>query len=591
MRKLRVDRRVAVGLVICAVAAIASLWLKAQLPMITMYNAGHDDALQVQLASSMLNGDWLGQWTSLTLAKGIGYPLFLVAVKPLGLTPVVASQLVYLCGSALVALGLTLWTRRIALGTIAFVVLALSPSLFGTVASRIYRESLTPALAITILGLTLLATYVVARRSPTKRWAAVLVLNVVCLAVAIAWLSLTRADSIWAFGACALIAIFSPFFESAVRRERAIRLGILGGCGVVAMGAVWMSAHVVANVNDRHYGAAVLDDFSGGEFARTYKAWQAVEAGDPKEYVTITKAQRDAVYSVSPTARKLRPYLEVPPDTGWLQISCDVVGVCDEAGVWLPWMMRDAATSAFPISNEAQFQDVFKRIATEIEQGCSNGKLQCGRPAPAVAFPRLNQIDPRTLLDYVLSDVGSVLNNSEGVDPFGNPPPQSEPVSGETAQAWKRAVNGVPDRPMTNSWLSVTTVATPIVNVLGSVYRVLGWLLLIPALAGIVFGLFKAGRYRASALIAVAALAGFFVHATLIAAFGIASGPPAIDVIYLRESQPYLLLGLAIGSWLFATQLMDLIQRRKSSDEAAARTVGDADEPDAEHQQTLALER
>ena len=118
-----------------------------------------------------------------------------------------------------------------------------------------------------------------------------------------------------------------------------------------------------------------------------------------------------------------------------------------------------------------------------------------------------------------------------------------------------------------------------------------GWLLLIPALAGIVFGLFKAGRYRASALIAVAALAGFFVHATLIAAFGIASGPPAIDVIYLRESQPYLLLGLAIGSWLFATQLMDLIQRRKSSDEAAARTVGDADEPDAEHQQTLALER
>ena len=518
--QLRVDRRVAVGLVICAVAAIA-VFVEGTAPvscttLATMTRSGSACWLDAQrrLARSMDISD---------AREGDRYPLFLVAVKPLGLTPVVASQLVYLCGSALVALGLTLWTRRIALGTIAFVVLALSPSLFGTVASRIYRESLTPALAITILGLTLLATYVVARRSPTKRWAAVLVLNVVCLAVAIAWLSLTRADSIWAFGACALIAIFSPFFESAVRRERAIRLGILGGCGVVAMGAVWMSAHVVANVNDRHYGAAVLDDFSGGEFARTYKAWQAVEAGDPKEYVTITKAQRDAVYSVSPTARKLRPYLEVPPDTGWLQISCDVVGVCDEAGVWLPWMMRDAATSAFPISNEAQFQDVFKRIATEIEQGCSNGKLQCGRPAPAVAFPRLNQIDPRTLLDYVLSDVGSVLNNSEGVDPFGNPPPQSEPVSGETAQAWKRAVNGVPDRPMTNSWLSVTTVATPIVNVLGSVYRVLGWLLLIPALAGIVFGLFKAGRYRASALIAVAALAGFFVHATLIAAFGIAS--------------------------------------------------------------------
>ena len=65
-----------------------------------------------------------------------------------------ASQLVYLCGSAWWRFGLTLWTRRIALGTIAFVVLALSPSLFGTVASRIYRESLTPALAITILGLT-----------------------------------------------------------------------------------------------------------------------------------------------------------------------------------------------------------------------------------------------------------------------------------------------------------------------------------------------------------------------------------------------------------------------------------------------------
>ena len=49
--------------------------------MITMYNAGHDDALQVQLASSMFQRRLARSMDISTLAKGIGYPLFLVAVN------------------------------------------------------------------------------------------------------------------------------------------------------------------------------------------------------------------------------------------------------------------------------------------------------------------------------------------------------------------------------------------------------------------------------------------------------------------------------------------------------------------------------
>lgn len=55
------------------------------LPVSIYTNAGHDDALFISHAYSILKGEWLGTYSQMTLAKGVGFSLFLAVNAVLGI--------------------------------------------------------------------------------------------------------------------------------------------------------------------------------------------------------------------------------------------------------------------------------------------------------------------------------------------------------------------------------------------------------------------------------------------------------------------------------------------------------------------------
>jgi hypothetical protein len=57
----------------------AKLWVSRGQGVYALGSAGHDDHLFIQLAEYLVNGDWLGPYNQLTLAKGAAYPLFIAA--------------------------------------------------------------------------------------------------------------------------------------------------------------------------------------------------------------------------------------------------------------------------------------------------------------------------------------------------------------------------------------------------------------------------------------------------------------------------------------------------------------------------------
>lgn len=52
-----------------------------RIPYMILANQRYDDRLLFENAYDLLSGVWLGSYDSYTLAKGIGYPLFLVLAK------------------------------------------------------------------------------------------------------------------------------------------------------------------------------------------------------------------------------------------------------------------------------------------------------------------------------------------------------------------------------------------------------------------------------------------------------------------------------------------------------------------------------
>lgn len=72
--------------------------LSMSLPIYALSTAGFDDRLMVNLAYSIMNGEWLGAYNSNTFVKGVGFPLFLVFSRVLGFSYLSSVSMFYISG-------------------------------------------------------------------------------------------------------------------------------------------------------------------------------------------------------------------------------------------------------------------------------------------------------------------------------------------------------------------------------------------------------------------------------------------------------------------------------------------------------------
>src|SRR5690606_11921369 len=136
-----------------AALAAASLWLRMGFPAQAVAHAGFDDALFVRLAYALGSGEWLGAFDRLTLAKGMGYPLFIALSAALAIPLKLAEHLLYLGVSAALAAALARRLHRPGAGLLLFAALAFNPVLWHPELARIIREGLYLSESLALLGL------------------------------------------------------------------------------------------------------------------------------------------------------------------------------------------------------------------------------------------------------------------------------------------------------------------------------------------------------------------------------------------------------------------------------------------------------
>jgi hypothetical protein len=133
-----------------------ALALRWAVPLnIVSVGGAFDDELMVRGAHSIMAGDWLGRWDTLTLAKPAGYPLFLIAAWLGHLSPTIMVSLVLVLGAWLVFTALRRLRFSYGLALFVYGALLLNPALLSEQASRIYRDGFMAALVIVVVGAAL----------------------------------------------------------------------------------------------------------------------------------------------------------------------------------------------------------------------------------------------------------------------------------------------------------------------------------------------------------------------------------------------------------------------------------------------------
>jgi len=243
--------------------------------------------------------------------------------------------------------------------------------------------------------------------------------------------------------------------------------------GLMATVSVLGVIEGVKHMNGRTYGVALVEAFSSGASASTWKLWASVEAGPPEKDVQITEAMRLAVYRISPNAAAMEPFLESTSDF-WKQVDCSSsLHICNESGNWFEWDLLSAAASTGRIHSVAETQQFFNAGAGDIHRACATGELRCtSSPVLATGLPPLNQISRKVLASDTARGMWQMVH-----DPLPMGVPTIPPTSEGEYQLWSSVVPGM--APITS--LPGGSGHPKLYSVLGlidSVYRIVSVLLL-----------------------------------------------------------------------------------------------------------------
>ena len=359
-------------IMLVVVATVVSVWLRLRVP-VPVGLSGVDDMLFVRLARALSDGQWLGPYTDVTLAKGPSYPVLLAVTNAVGVPVKAAEQVTYLLACAVVAAATQLVLRRLLLTTGVYVVLALNPVSFTYESAQLLRDSWYGSLTLLLVAGTFVTAWL-ATHLVRRRWVAS---AAVALGLVGATFWLCREEGASILPALLVVAAGVPLVGRTVgtgRWQRAVLPLAAAAVGFV------IPVAGVALLNQHYYGVTETNDFASGSFAQAMAAWTRVDGGSPLPQVPLTAHQRELTYAVSPAAAELRPYLE-SATAPYAQLSCKAAD-CDYPGALLPWQVRLAAADGGHMGSAAETQRYFAELRDQIVDGCDTGALQCAEHCP-----------------------------------------------------------------------------------------------------------------------------------------------------------------------------------------------------------------
>jgi hypothetical protein len=576
MNTRRLARPLAGVMALAAVTA-TSVALRVNSPTWLLPHFGHDDGLFANLARHLTEGEWLGPYSQLTLIKGPGYPLFIAAAYEAHVPLKLAEHLVHLVAAAVVALAAARVCRSTLVGVVTYVVVALDPSYLGAAASRVSREGLYGSTSLLLAGTALLAlTFVpgVVQRGPRFAVPAALASGL-AVGLAAAGYYLVRDERSWVAPALVVVAVTGvATWRRPASRRAAVAYGAVAlGTGVAASLTLFACIHWVTAQNQDHYGTTVVSDVTEGEIARAYAQWQRVEAGEEIDRVPVNRAQRAAVYVVSPAAAELAPYLE-GPGRPFLDPRCDRTpdaDGCDYNGGFFLWAMRIAAEERGHTGSGAESQQFFGEIADDIEAACGD-ELHCTSAGIGPAPPR-SRIDLGELWSSYVDTAGYLLSYD-----VGEPERPYAQVGNEGAfQAMIRPIRGI-DGPEAEHVADEARAMKRqgVVSLLTDVYR-LGMRIGAPlALVGLALGVVTpAGRRRPAVVLLGAAMLVAVLSRVGLVALVDATSFESSRSHYVLPGVDFLLLFVIAGCWLLATVVRDTTRRGAAAPDDGAGAASD----------------
>lgn len=409
--------------------AIIKQIITSNIPMFVNSIAGHDDLMMVNMAESLIKGEWLGEYSEFTLVKGVVYPLFMAVSNSIGISTMSATTLLYTLSCLIFILAIKDIFKskysKIYL-SIIYVVLLFNPVSFAfDTFQRVYRNGLTLSQVLIIFG-SFIAIYL--RRDEGLKsllpWS-------LLAGIGIASLWNTREDAIWILPflivvtAILIVIEIYKFFKS--RKDFSLIKIIIYILPIILL---VLCNKYIASMNYKYYGIRTTNELNDSYFTNAMKAIYSVVPEDEIRYVSVTRNKLKQLYTVSPTLASVQEIMEERMDA-WADEDRHPEDNEVEDG-WFFWVLRNTVTSAGYYSDAQTANNFYRQVAEEINDAIREGKVQNQRVMPSALMSPwrdgyVSQITDAfsKITKYVISydevtteNVVSISNGMDGIERF-----------------------------------------------------------------------------------------------------------------------------------------------------------------------------
>ncbi len=383
-------------------ASAAYIIFVAHQPVQILQNLIHDDAMFWSHGFQILSGNWLGNYSQMTLPKGVGFPFVIAIGGALSLPVQVFSALILIGSLSLLVRSLRL-LRVPEFVLLGIFLLTLSQS--ALIMIRPVRDNLYASL--TLICVVVLLEML--RKQDSKSY-----VRMFAFGLGVGLFTVTREEGLWVIPGMLLLLVGVALLMRKNGSE--LKLGIKLVLSAVA-GLIFVQI-LVMTVNFGFYGTATTQDFTVGSFPRALAAVQSVSESPAVKFNSVSLADMDAIYAVSPAFKELEPYFK-GPGMFWTRFGCDFgPSTCGEFSSWFMWALRDAAASTGNYKSPATADAFFGRLADEVEFACDSQTLKCSDGGLWI-LPNLTPEISAEIIPTIQQAIGVVSHDGIKAEGFG----------------------------------------------------------------------------------------------------------------------------------------------------------------------------
>ena len=340
---------------IIAVCLIRFL-LSYKLPSFYLFRLNHDDDLYVKWGSSLLNGNYLGNYNVRTLIKGpiFAYVLFISLLYKISFSSLLTILYISSCLYFIFSLKNIIKEKKFLI--IIFIFLMFNPVTYSSdLFQRLYRNSISITEFLFFMGAVIRVITMKNKK----------ILNNILLGFFISLMFLTREDNIWVYPILIFLVGYSIF------KERKIKAFIISLIPIVVL---YGSLNLVSFINYKHYGIYTYNEIQKSEFNKTYKKILQIKDDKKIHMVSIPKSTIYKLGEYTKTFNFSKEELDdLLSDYNYYEYESTKGEIYNGNIVW---NFRELVNRKNKFKSGKESEEFYKKLGEEIDELFENGTFE-----------------------------------------------------------------------------------------------------------------------------------------------------------------------------------------------------------------------